>query len=240
MSGLSIELKIIEGISTQQTEVMHEACGIWSQVLTDKNIEPVDSINGVLIEVSGKRIDGEGGQQAIANPTHFREDNQLPFMGNILFDKTDLAKSESTDSLFSLAVHEIGHVLGFGTLWKTKKLIKGSGTANPVFVGVNAQEEFGRLLNQRPRPVPIENEGGPGTTESHWREKVFGGELMTSILDVEENPLSRLTIASFKDLGYEVSFDLADSYEIPDALELSMMGVWANAELKHTCSMCSG
>src|SRR5258708_39129929 len=40
---------------------------------------------------------------------------------------------------------------------------------------------------------------------SHFRESVFGNEVMTGYLNNGANPLSRVTIASLADLGYQVN-----------------------------------
>jgi hypothetical protein len=63
--------------------------------------------------------------------------------------------------------------------------------------------------------VPVENTGGLGTRNGHWRETTFGNELMTGFLNSGKNPLSRLTIASLRDLGYIVNLSVADPYKRP-------------------------
>jgi len=50
--------------------------------------------------------------------------------------------------------------------------------------------------------LPIENIGGPGTAGGHWRESLLRNELMTGFLNLGENPLSRITAGSMRDLGY--------------------------------------
>jgi len=53
---------------------------------------------------------------------------------------------------------------------------------------------------------------GTGTINSHWREAVLRNELMTGYLNSGENPLSVLTVASLKDLGYVVDEAKADFF----------------------------
>jgi hypothetical protein len=60
--------------------------------------------------------------------------------------------------------------------------------------------------------VPVENHGGPGTCDAHWRESVFKNELMTGFLNIGSNPLSLETVASMGDLGYLVTYSAADPY----------------------------
>ena len=116
------------------------------------------------------------------------------------------------------------HAVGVGSIWTHKALLTGAG-----FIGKNALAEYNKLVDAHAAShggstrlangtqltkgaVPVETEGGPGTAKSHWAEKVFDTELMTGWLDSEKpsaamasNPLSALTVASLKDLGYMVA-----------------------------------
>jgi hypothetical protein len=68
--------------------------------------------------------------------------------------------------------------------------------------------------------VPLENCAsgvpatcGPGNYNAHWREAVFGRELMTPYISVGfPNPLSAVTIAMFQDLGYSANYAAAEAY----------------------------
>jgi len=118
----------------------------------------------------------------------------------------------------------MGHVIGIGTAWTDKGLLAGVGTTNPTFTGAAAEQEYGRLRGTGPMPVPVENTGGPGTANSHWRETVFRNELMTGFVGQIGNPLSRLTVASLQDLGYEVDLNAAEPYNLPNLLEIAEGG----------------
>jgi hypothetical protein len=72
--------------------------------------------------------------------------------------------------------------------------------------------------------VPVENTGGPGTREGHWRETVFRNELMSGFIAQPGNPLSRLTVASLADLGYQTDLDAAEPYVLPNLLALAEDG----------------
>ena len=67
--------------------------------------------------------------------------------------------------------------------------------------------------------MPVENTGGVGTRGSHWRETVFRTELMSGFIDAAGNPISRVTVASLGDLGYQVDLDSAEPYALPDLRE---------------------
>jgi hypothetical protein len=55
---------------------------------------------------------------------------------------------------------------------------------------------------------------GPGTRLSHWRKSVLDNELMTGFLNLGENPLSRITAGSMRDLGYGAA-SVGESYDLP-------------------------
>lgn len=82
--------------------------------------------------------------------------------------------------------------------------------------------------------VPLEDTGAPGTRDNHWRESVFGAELMTGYLNDGVNPLSRLSVASLADLGYQVDVTQADAYSAPSLLAglRSAWGASAPSELR--------
>jgi len=121
--------------------------------------------------------------------------------------------------------HEMGHVIGIGTVWKLKNLLKGEGTTNPTFTGKGASKEYGTLLGGKARPVPVENMGGPGTRDSHWREAVFHNELMTGFVAAAGNPMSRMTVASLADMGYVVDLTKAEPYGRRNLTELAEAGM---------------
>ena len=131
-------------------------------------------------------------------------------------------------------LHELGHVLGFPTIWKDPlyDLLQDEGTSNPFFTGGGGSSLFtlvgGTLVNGL--GVPIENSGGTGTRDSHWREAVMGNELMTGFVSAGSKPLSAITIGSFQDIGYEVNLDAADAYS------LTLPGALLNARRSPRCA----
>jgi hypothetical protein len=131
---------------------------------------------------------------------------------------------EKKGTLVDVITHEMGHVLGIGTIWSDLGRLKGSGTANPVFTGKHAAKEYSELRGRATRSVPVENTGGTGTRDGHWRESVFKNELMTGFVSSPGNPLSRMTVASLADLGYVVDLDAADDYELPDLFAVAEAG----------------
>jgi hypothetical protein len=63
----------------------------------------------------------------------------------MIFDTADLARLEEGGGLVDLVTHEMGHVLGIGTLWPVMGLVAWRGTAAPVYVGPDGVAEHARL-----------------------------------------------------------------------------------------------
>jgi hypothetical protein len=137
------------------------------------------------------------------------------------FDTADLGTMEANGTLRDVILHEMGHVLGLGTLWTTKGLLTGAGLTDPFFTGAQARGKFddiGGTGYTAGGKVPVENcvgipGCGAGTRDGHWRESVFSNELMTGYID-GPNPLSVVTSAQFADLGYLVNFGESDAFTV--------------------------
>jgi hypothetical protein len=240
----AIELRFLDGLTASQQALFEAGAARWRRVI--QNNQPSlqvldDNIAGLLIEARGVEIDGAGTIAGHGQPTVFRPQSLIPAKGLLEFDLADLQQLESDGLLLDAVAHEIGHVLGIGTLWTRLNLLVAGGTPNPGFIGNQARREFATLLGEQEAPqVPVENSGGPGTAGTHWRDRVFGNELMTGFMSLQGNPLSRVTLGSLQDLGYSVVMDAADPFALPSALHLAMMGVHATKPHRHQCSLCHG
>ena len=180
-------------------------------------------------------IDGVGGILGQAGPTYLRPASAgqyafIPCKGNMVFDTADLANMQANGTLGDVITHEMGHVLGIGTIWTRKNKLANSGTTNPSFIGRAAMVEYGKLKGTNvATAVPVENTGGPGTANSHWRESIFRNELMSGFIAAANNPLSRVTVASLQDLGYVVDITKAEPYALANLMDLAENGLLMSA-----------
>ncbi|KAI9132858.1 leishmanolysin-related zinc metalloendopeptidase [Acaryochloris sp. CCMEE 5410] len=217
---LSIDIRFLGRFSENQKAAFQSAALRWSEIIKgDLSTERLDGedINGIVIYAVGSILDGKGKQLAQSVPLRLRRNSLLPLTGLMEFDLHDLEIYEQSGHLINLIIHEIGHVLGFGSLWSLKHLIQGAGTAYPIYTGGNAMREYASLLNlNHDIPVPVENEGGIGIQDGHWKDSVFGNEIMSGFISDYPNPISRVTIAAFEDLGYSVNYALADPFTLPN------------------------
>jgi Leishmanolysin len=192
----------------------------------------IEKIDDLFIFANIAPIDGKGKILGQAGPTALRVTGELPLIGCMQFDEADVEALEQDGTFPQVILHEMGHVLGYGSLWEPIQFSDGSffnsrdlldepcagiTSATPGFTGAEAVIEFG-VLGKTGNP-PVENSGGGGTRCSHWDEDFFDNELMTGFLggttSETVNPISALTVASLKDLGYSVDFSRAESYAIP-------------------------
>lgn len=169
------------------------------------------SADDIIVLVNITSIDGPGNTLGQAGPCVIRGNN-IPFGGVLTLDADDLGLM-TTSEITDLMVHEIGHVLGFGSLWERLGLVTSS-TTDPRYTGASAVAQWNALGGTG--SVPVENQGGEGTAGSHWRETVFDEELMTGFAEQTGifQPLSRVSIAAMADLGYAVNLNAADAFAL--------------------------
>ncbi len=167
-------------------------------------------------------IDGQGGVLAQAGPTYIRPETALPIYGEMTFDGADAQVlfdgdvASGANRWTSVVMHEMLHVIGFGSLWETMGLINNIGTtAHPDFryTGQHGVYEYQSLYPaiyasdlDAYAGVPVESSSGSsGTDASHWDEATFDDELMTGYID-SNNTVSNMTIAVLKDMGYATTY----------------------------------
>jgi hypothetical protein len=228
VSPFTIDLRLLGDGTAAQRAAVQAAVVRWRGVIRSE-LPPVtlalgagrcfdgqpavqESVDDLLLFVSFVDIDGPGSTLAESGPCYLRVTGSLPVVGVLRLDTSDLASVEQAGILDDVILHEIGHSLGIGTVWDD--LLTGAGGNDPRFTGAGAVSEY-RTLAGAGSSVPVENQGGRGTRDGHWREATFGSELMTGFINRGANPLSRMTIASLADLGYSIDLAVAASYALP-------------------------
>lgn len=179
-------------------------------------------VDDVIIYASIRDIDGKGKILAQAGPCLTRDAGTptdpmpMPAVGEMQFDSADIDALTGGGSLQEVITHEMMHVLGFGVLWEDRGLVSGAGTPDPRYTGAQGRQgcvDVGGTITCA-SSVPLENQGGAGTVESHWRETTFGNELMTGFIDQSPNLISKMTVGSLADLGYVVNHADFDEYSL--------------------------
>jgi len=166
-------------------------------------------VDDIVIGYNVDSIDGEGSILGFAGPLYIRSDTFHTISGIMVFDEADLGQMVAEGVLEDVILHEMGHVLGIGTLWSLFGL--GNCPSSDVYRGVVAQRHFneigfgGDLL--------IETDGNQGTACGHWDEVQLDRELMTGYVETGVDMyLSKITTGSLEDMGYLVDHSQADDY----------------------------
>jgi hypothetical protein len=241
----SIVLRYLTNATVAQQQAFDSARAKWQRLIygdlpdVDFGVRPIspgqcgenspafrERVDDVLIFVTLDSIDGRGQVIGRAGPCWVRNDGRFPILGLMEFDTADVANLLSAGQLDEVVLHEIGHVLGYGTIWGSAPngLLVDGGGPDPHYVGAQATDAFdrhgGRGYNAGAK-VPVENEGGAGTRDAHWCERVFTTELMTGQLNGGvPNPLSVISTASMGDLNYVVNYAGSDPYTVTNPLAL--------------------
>ncbi len=212
-TSFNIDLTLI-GMTPQQAAIFTAAAQRWEQIITG-DIPDTMGVDDVEITAEIAAIDGAGGILGFAGPDAVRPVSFLPYLGSMTFDSADINSLILAGQFDEVILHEMGHVLGFGTIWQSLGLLNGAGTSNPQFNGAFATAEYNARFGLSATTVPVEGNGVPGTTDAHWRESTFDNELMTGYLNGGVvNPISTITVGQFADLGYTVNLSQADPYLI--------------------------
>ena len=242
--AFNIEVRLSGSPTPAQREAFADAEERWESLVTgdlpdldlaaaagdcgESSPEIDETIDDVVILASVEAIDGPGAILAQAGPCYIRRPGALTILGLMRFDEDDLESIEADGLLPDVILHEMGHVLGFGTIWSDPEIdllaeSAADGGIDPHFTGAQAIAAFdaaGGTTYTGGAKVPVEDAGGAGTQDSHWRESVFDSELMTGFVNLGQNPLSRVTVASLNDMGYSVNLSGADSYSLAPGLRM--------------------
>ncbi|MFC5597528.1 leishmanolysin-related zinc metalloendopeptidase [Deinococcus cellulosilyticus] len=219
-------------LTPSQKQVFETAARRWEKVILEGSNDFYDfdlgdgrvlNVDDLEITADAVNIDGVGGVLGRAGPEFVRPFSEIPITGIMQFDAADLAQMESEGSLQNVILHEMGHVLGIGTLERWDNLLVHNGGSNcqvatsVKFNGANAMQKYLTLGGSG--QVPVEDQFGAGTKCGHWKESVFDHELMTGFVESGPMPLSALTTGALQDLGYVVNHSAADTFQMPSIVK---------------------
>ncbi|MCL7973601.1 MAG: hypothetical protein M8835_03495 [marine benthic group bacterium] len=229
--------------SASQQQTFEDAAARWAELIIGdvadeivlepfaptcfgEQLDPIfEQLDDLVVFARVIALDGPGGILGQAGPCFIRTPTGFPLVGLMSFDEADVANLEAGGAFDVVILHEMGHVVGFGTLWDYLGLLVDptfpTGTINDThFIGANALTAFDDMggASYPDAKVPVENDNvnfGGGSLNGHWRESVFNNELMSPALNSAVDPISVLTVESLRDLGYDVDETAADAYTLP-------------------------
>jgi hypothetical protein len=157
----------------------------------------ITTVDDIVITAELGAIDGLYGVLGQAGPTSVRTDSSLPATATMKFDIADV-NDMGLAAFEDVVLHEMGHSLGFGSIWGRLGLV-----SNGLYTGENAVREYQKMGGTG--FIPVEQDGGSGTAGSHWDEETFGNELMTGYINDGANYFTAMSAAAFADMGYVIS-----------------------------------
>jgi hypothetical protein len=171
-----------------------------------------NTIDDLYITAKLAQIDGSGGVLGQAGPTAAWTSNDLTAAGQMEFDVADASDFFNLGLWDDIVMHEMMHVLGFGTLWDYGSHA-GLVQNGYQYVGANALAAYDET-HPGATYIPVETDGGSGTAGGHWDEAALTNELMTGYINDDGDPyttgdnvLSEFSVMALADLGYDVTYE---------------------------------
>ncbi|MEO8140750.1 MAG: leishmanolysin-related zinc metalloendopeptidase [Gemmatimonadota bacterium] len=236
ISNFHIELQFLLPPTASQNAAFTAAAARWEQAITGDlgafnvgsqptgtgcgNTTVSGNVNDIRIIVELKPYDGVGQVLGASSPCFLRPSGvgaNLPIISYMFFDTADIPALEASGDFGDVVLHEMGHSLGYGTMWGS--LVNSLSATNPFFNGTQANSAYinsngGSALVGGRSAVPLQATGGAGTALAHWEETIFQSEVMTGYITGNVRPFSLTTIESMADLGYVVNPAAADAFNI--------------------------
>jgi len=265
MLDITLDFGTSSGLSAGQKSIFGTAGAIWEYLLPSYAVDLGTGSNEVTIAASSFAGDGVGGVLASAGPNTVTLDSEpgvgsyaYTKTGSMQFDSADLDNLESNGRLLAVILHEMAHVMGFGTLWNIGEALGPTySTYQAVYVTGSGQYAGAAALaawqadgNPDATFVPVELGGGTGTAGGHWDEPDGGfpngdPELMTGWLN--SGPfLSTYSLASFEDICYVTRAGYTDAtvselsalvaaVPLPAGLPLGLTGLLMLGLMRRRC-----
>ena len=138
--------------------------------------------------------------------------NMRPLVGIVeISDNFSLDKSDTSNYMKFLLLHELSHVLGFHPYYfEELNMIyteRKNGITRDYINSTKVMEKAKLHFNcNNLKGVELENQGEDGSLGSHWEARYMLGDYMIST-DYIENTISDITLAFFEDTGlYKVNY----------------------------------
>ena len=235
--AFNIELYFDPGFTAEEEAAVRRAAVRWMEAVTgdlpdvpvqglmadycygeSPNLRLVGVIDDVMIRM--RMVARQSGNVATARTCGVREASGQAFLGESWFTLW-YVRNLGIDGLFESALHEIGHVLGFG-YWiyssrpKAWKDLFQDGDGDGHFAGPLAVAAFDAAGGEAyvGGKVPLEDQ--IPVLNIHWRKRVIPGDIMAP---GGGSLLTAITIQTLADLGYEVDVTKADPYTLPIAAQ---------------------
>ncbi|NDJ19597.1 FG-GAP-like repeat-containing protein [Myxacorys almedinensis] len=222
----------LEGLGEAARAAIAEAAKFWETIITSRSA--ITEFQDLTITLSGQNLVTQSGAAdtstlALAGPTFGISTTDTLVIrrgrGTINARKFDEFNANPL-YLRNIMIHEFAHILGFGTAWEPIEFVDYDGTrfsmgktwidrtSATYLANTYAGYAYGDLLGAGGAvAVPIEQQ-----VFAHWDEGRFDSELMTPFAEGAgvATPLSLLTLAALRDLGWNVNSGATQAYTLPN------------------------
>jgi hypothetical protein len=220
----------LEGLTAPARQAILDAAQYWKDVILYRS--DITTTNRLAIDLKGANLNLADNNPdtitfAFAQPKLVLEGGKVKInSGSSTINTRRLAELNANPAyLKGVMIHEFAHVLGFGGLWQTVDYTASNGVVSKVgnnFVDLAAATYqansyagwvYGELKGQnKPEAIPLDR-----LSLSHWDEGVFDTEMMTPISELlgVAVPVSALSLAALRDLGWQVNMGAAEAYVLP-------------------------
>ena len=227
---LDFDTQGLSGLSEAAKAAIVDAAKFWESAITSRSA--ITRSNQLNVTLTGKSLlysngTADTGTLALSGPQFALDGPNLIISSGIsTINARRFAEFNANPTyLRNIMIHEFAHVLGFGTLWEPVQFMDSMGQVfnfgknliNRTSVTYNANTyagwAYGELTGSFTQTaVPIE-----AGAFAHWDETRFDGELLTPYAEVPgvATPLSQLTLAALRDLGWNLNFGVAQAYSLP-------------------------
>ncbi|HBL11906.1 MAG TPA: hypothetical protein DD379_10955, partial [Cyanobacteria bacterium UBA11162] len=205
-----------DALSSTMRTAVQEAAQFWQNVISHSSF---NGNHNLTITVGGKNKYWSNGSGVLASAgarggSIDANGNWMPTTGvSDINNNPGAVSALSSDINYfrRVMIHEFGHVLGLvGLQNNLVNRTTGMYSANSY-----AGWAYGELLRTyQQTAIPVTTGVGAGSDYSHWREEVFGNEVMTHAANRNGMPLSQMTIAALRDLGWNVNYGAAELYSV--------------------------
>lgn len=226
-------------LKEEDRQILHDAVEKWKTIIIEQ-VKPnstFDMVITVYVETRDPNI--------LASATCTSTHNGVSDAGSVWINTSNwaaqkqLVKEDGNTQAYYTILHELGHVFGIGTISAWSNYI-----TNHVYTGPNGVREYKKTIDDDTvTGLPIENDGGAGTSGSHLEEGAeyvlsnnnryhdghfhpgLDRELMTGWAenDTGVEPLSRISVALLQDLGFIVNYTKADNF-VPETTGILNVG----------------
>ena len=206
----------LDNVSSTVRNALVDATKVWENVIPYSSFNGAHTLNIDVVGINSSQdwlaaATNTGGQNA-ANG------KWLPTTGTIRIN-TSYANTynNNPDYLKGIVTHELAHVLGIGTIWEKNGNSLIDRSTNTYKADSYAGRAYGEVTGTlQPTAVPVE-----AGSYGHWDENALQDELLTPYAESigVKMPLSEVTIASLRDLGWNVNYGAAENFSLSQSIK---------------------